>query len=161
MQLTDEFRKFRSAIEEQVDQALTEDALAGVRKRISDVFSDLQSDFEYHLRNDAAYNLGLFVQQMAEDAIKAMLAGDEDAMRRYLQCEPGHYTGRDRDHLVIHNQLFETGAVALRKSIVDAHPEFLKTERILDLEDQVASLVKQVNRLNARCEELLRERVCS
>jgi hypothetical protein len=50
--------------------------------------------------------------------------------------------------------LFETGAIELRKGIVNAHPELLKNERILDLEDQVASLVKQVNEKEQRLESM-------
>lgn len=55
----------------------------------------------------------------------------------------------DEWHSVIHGQLFEQGAVRLRKEIVDAHRDLLVNERILDLEDQVRSLVVQVNKANA------------
>lgn len=84
-------------------------------------------------------------------------AGDEDTMRTRLSCIEGNWTGRDREHPVIHGRLFEQGAIALRKQIVDAFPDLLKNERILDLEDQIKSLTSQVNKLNAdmereRCE---------
>lgn len=42
----------------------------------------------------------------------------------------------------------------LRKQIVDAHRDLLVNERILDLEDQVKSLVEQVNKAKAEKEEM-------
>ncbi len=45
---------------------------------------------------------------------------------------------------------FETAAVELRKQVVNTFPDLLKSERVLDLEDQVSSLTAEVNRLNAR-----------
>jgi len=50
---------------------------------------------------------------------------------------------------VIRGKLFETGAIELRKQIVDAHAELLKAERILDLEDQLKSLVGQLKKMEA------------
>lgn len=148
-----------SQIESAIASALTEDALSSMRKKISDAMAGLQSDFEYHLKSDVAYNLARYVEQMAEDAIKAMLQGDGETMRRHLHCLEGRYNGRDRNHPVIRGRLFETGAIELRKLVVDAHAELLKNERILDLEDQVRSLVEQVRKLEADKERLCRERV--
>jgi hypothetical protein len=104
---------------------------------------------------------------MAKRTVEMLLAGNEDQMRRYLHCERGHWNGRsDGDsgwgrkreiyewHSVIHGQLFEQGGVAVRKAIVEAHAELLKNERILDLEDQVRSLVEQVNRANTEREKM-------
>jgi hypothetical protein len=104
---------------------------------------------------------------MAQRTVEEMLAGNEEQMRRYLKCESGRWNGRsDGDqgwgrqreahewHSVIHGRLFEQGAVALRKQIVDAHRDLLVNERILDLEDQVRSLVAQVNKANAATEAM-------
>lgn len=151
--------ELRSQIEAAIDGALTEDALAGLRTKISDAMTDVQSNFEYHLKSDVAYNLARHVEDMAERALKAMLEGDDATMRRHLHCEDGRYTGRDRDHPVIHGKLFETGAIELRKQVVNAHAELLKNERILDLEDQVKSLVLQVRKLEADNARLCRESV--
>lgn len=149
--------ELRSQIEAAIDGALTEEALAGMRAKISNAMSDLQSDFEYHLKSDVAYNLARHVEDMAHRAIKAMLEGDDATMRQHLHCKEGCYTGRDRDHPVIHGKLFETGAIELRKLVVNAHAELLKNERILDLEDQVKSLVLQVRKLEADNARLCRE----
>jgi len=135
-----------------------EDSLKGLKSKVNDALADAQANLEYWIQSDMANNLAAFVHQMAKDAIEALLAGDEQNMRRYLHCERGYYTGRDRDHSVIRGTLFETGAIELRKKIVNAHPELLKNERILDLEDQVASLVKQLNEKDRRIESL-QERV--
>jgi hypothetical protein len=75
-------------------------------------------------------------------------------MIRYLGCDG--YTGRDRDHSVIHGTLFETGAIALRRKMAEAHTDLIQNERILDLEDQVRSLVNQINEKD-RMIALLRE----
>jgi hypothetical protein len=100
---------------------------------------------------------------MASRAVEQIMEGNEDQMRRYLSCEKrdidGRYyvsTGRSDSagHPVIHGKLFEQGAVALRKKIVDAHRDLLVSERILDLEDQVKSLVAQVNKANAEREAI-------
>ncbi|MCC7340721.1 MAG: hypothetical protein IT170_06520 [Bryobacterales bacterium] len=141
--------KTRQALEAAIGDALTEDAMKRATKRFQDACSELQTEMEFRLQSDLAYNLCLWVQRMFEDAVKAMLLGDDETMRRHLSCSPNQYSGRDRDHPIIHGKLFETGAIELRKQIVNAHAELLKDERILDLEDQVRSLVKQVNQKEA------------
>jgi hypothetical protein len=50
--------------------------------------------------------------------------------------------------------LHDHGCIDLRKRIVDAHRELIANERILDLEDQVKSLVAQVNKANAEREAM-------
>lgn len=145
----------RNELAESIQKFLDEeDSLKGLKKAIGDVMIEAQSNLEYWIQSDMASNLAQYVHQMANDAIESMLKGDEENMRRYLHCERGYYTGRDRDHSVIRGTLFETGAIELRKQIVDAYPELLKNERILDLEDQVASLVKQMNEKDRRLEAM-------
>lgn len=148
--------ELRSKLEDAISQGFREETLAKVKKQIKTVFDEAESDFEYWIKADIPYNLAHFVERMAEEAIDAILRGDEDTMRARLSCVEGNWTGRDRKHPVIHGRLFEQGAIALRKQIVDAFPDLLKNERILDLEDQVKSLTGQVTKLNADME---RERV--
>lgn len=142
----------RTKLEEAIDSALTEEVIAGAVGKVRDAAADLASELKYDLKENLAYNLAGWVQQMANQAVGAILAGNEDVLRKCLSCREDSYTGRDKNHPVIHCKLFETGALELRKRIVDAHPDLLKNERILDLEDQVGSLVEQVNRLNDRLE---------
>lgn len=103
--------------------------------------------------------------------MEAMLQGNEDQMRRYLSCDKrgpdGQYTcftgrtdgvnygaPRDPAHPVIHGRLFETGAIELRKRVAQANEALIRDERIRDLEDQVKSLVAQVNKANAEKESM-------
>jgi len=144
----------RRLLEDTIQQCLTDDAIKNASKKLKDVAADLESDFQYNLQADVAYNLAGWVYRMFEQSVEAMFKGDEAEMRRRLSCQGGSWTGRDRDHPVIHGKLFEIGAIALRKQVVEAHAELLKSERILDLEDQVKSLVAQVNKLEREKSEM-------
>ena len=150
-------RELRTALERAIQSALTDEALAAARKKVVDIAADLESSFQDGIQSDIAYNLAHWVEGMAENAINAILNGDDESMRNYLSCREGGYDGRGSEHPVIHGKLFETGAIELRRRIVDAHADLLKNERILDLEDQVKSLVAQVNKAQAATEQLRRE----
>ena len=146
--------EIRSLLEKTLDAGFTDETLKTVRKQLSDITCDMVAALEDSIKTDISYSIAFCAERMADDAVEAMLAGDETLMRRHLSCTPGQYTGRDKDHPVIHGKLFETGCIEVRRKIVDAYPELLKSERILDLEDQVKSLVAQVRKLEARNEEL-------
>ena len=146
--------EIRSQLEQTLDAGLTDETLVKVRKQMAELASDMAGTLEDRIKIDISYNLAELVERMADDAIEAMLNGDEKLMRKHLSCVNGCWTGRDKDHRVIHGKLFETGCIEMRKRIVDAYPEILKNERILDLEDQVMSLVAQVCQLEARVEGL-------
>jgi hypothetical protein len=147
--------------------ALAKDAMKHVKKATDDILCQIEVDLDYRLKDELAPNLSAFVAEMAKRTVEMLLAGNEDQMRRYLGCERGHWNGRsDGDHgwgrkreirewhSVIHGQLFEQGHLAVRKAIVEAHADLIKNERILDLEDQVRSLVEQVNHANAEKEKM-------
>ncbi len=125
-------------------EGLGESALKKIKGDVSEIIADIEMDIDYRLKEGLASSLSHFVQNMVNEAIDALLVGDDDKWRERLRCLPNSYTGRDRNHSVIRGSLFEAEPFILRRRIVDAHPELLKSERILDLEDQVASLVKQV-----------------
>jgi hypothetical protein len=137
--------KFEESLTEFLERPET---LAPLHRKIQDALTELQGQFEYWLKEDSPYNYASAVRQTVDDVLEAILLGDDELLRRYLGCPRGGYAGRDKEHPVIHGKLFETGGIALRKKIVDEHAQVLKDERILDLEDQVASLVKQVNKAN-------------
>jgi len=136
---------------------IAEDSLARLKKSVNDIIYEVESDIDYRLKDDLAPNLVCFVAEMAKNAVTSMLEGNEDQMRRYLGCERGSWTGRSDGayfsthrkpedwHPVIHGNLFVTGAMKLRRDIVQAHADLIANERIKDLEDQVTSLVAQVN----------------
>lgn len=150
----------RWKLSDAIETGMTDEVMGRVKKKFREAMEDLESDLDYGLKERLSSNLADFICSSAERAVEQLLAGNEDRMRSYLHAKDGGYTGRERDHQVIHGRLFETGPMELRKQIVEAHAELLKTERILDLESQVRSLVDQVNKLenrNANLNEELRD----
>lgn len=142
-------------------------------KATRDALKKAAEDFEesiiWRLRDDLSTQLAWITREAAGRAIDAVLKGNQKELERWLSCDRGAYTGRSGEgtfarpiedaHPVIHGKLFETGALELRKQIVDAHADLLKTQRILDLEDQVRALTarnaKLVGELETTREELL------
>ena len=149
----------KEALVKALEAGITDDTMKSVRTKCQDIVSTIEDDLIYGIKQDLAENLMAWVADMAKRSVTAMLEGNEGEVRRYLSCEVNGYTGRSdykgwgagshRYHSVIHGKLFEQGGVAMRKAIVEAHADLLKNERILDLEDQVKSLVEQVNKANA------------
>ena len=146
-----------------LEQGLSDDCMARVKKQLHSILDDVETDLDYRMKDDMQANLTSYVQDMAEKAVDALLRGNDDLMCHYLKCVPGYYTGRDSDSRtslgpVIHGKMFEYDPILLRREIVDAHADRLKNERILDLESQVRALVNQVNELE-RQKERLREQL--
>ncbi len=155
--------KLRAAL----DAGISDDAMKAVKKATDSILDIIDGDLNYRLKDELAPNLVAFVCDMAKRTVEAILAGNEAQMRRYLGCEGGHWNGRsDGDsgwgrkrevhewHPIIHGQMFEQGAVALRAQIVAAHADLIRNERILDLEDQVKSLTAQHNKAKAEREAM-------
>lgn len=164
-------RSLKDKLEAVLSAGIGEDAMKAVKKQTERILDDIQGDLNYRLKDELAPLLVEWTADMASRAVEQLLSGNEDQMRRYLSCEKCAedgsylcYTGRSdspywtrkdyEGHPIIHRELFEQGAVMLRKKIVDAHRDLLVNERILDLEDQVKSLVAQVNRATAEKEEM-------
>lgn len=144
----------RDAIQAALEAAITDEKLAPVVKKARALAKDMVADIEYTLKDYLAANLAHHVKEMAARAVTALLEGNESEMRRWLGADG--YTGRHGEgghrtvaeqHPVIHGKLFETGGVTLRRKIAEAHRDLISDQRILDLEDQVRSLVEQNNRL--------------
>jgi hypothetical protein len=159
----------RDALREAMSSALDDETMTKALKRTKELVDELEDSLNYNVRENLASNLSYFVEEMAKRAVGALLDGNEGAMRSYLQCDPSGWNGRSGDHnwgsrriedwhSVIHGKLFETGCIAVRKAICEAHADLLKNERVLDLEDQVKSLVAQVNKKQAEIDRLCDER---
>lgn len=163
--LTDDIAdKLRTALE----AGISDHTMKAVKKATDSIMCDIESDLMYRLKDELAPNLVAFVTDMAKRTVTSILEGNENEMRRYLSCEnPTYWNGRsdtenaftnprkiEEWHRVIHGKLHESGCIALRHAIVEAHADLLKNERILDLEDQVKSLVAQVNKANAAKDEM-------
>lgn len=136
-----------------LEEGLSENTKKTVIKRLEDILCYIEDDIQYDMIERSRYNLSSFVVKMAENAVNSILEGNEKRLKYYLSCNEYNYTGRDRDHSVIHGTLFESGPFELRKKIVEAYPELLKNERIKDLESQVSSLVNQLNALERKRNE--------
>ena len=154
MVTTDLMHEMRTALRDSLDGAITEAAAASAVKKAREIADEMVSSIQYQLQDDLVDHLSYHVAEMAGRAVEALLEGNEAEMQRWLGCDKRGHTGRGDRHLVIHGKLFETGCIALRKKIVEAHRDLIERERILDLEDQVANLVKQVNKANAENEAM-------
>lgn len=147
---------------ETLEAGLSDRAVAAFRKKIDGLIADVDDDITYRLKGDLAQNLAAYVSEMVVRTIEAILSGNEREVRRYLHCQTDgvYFTGRSTgytgpnspiggQHPVIHGKLHEGQYIALRREMFEAHRELVVSERILDLEDQVRSLVAQVNKANA------------
>lgn len=147
--------EFFNCFSELLQSELNDKPLEKLRKSLNDAFDELYENYEYRVKEQLAVNLADYIQQMADRSIKSMLEGNESELRRYLTCEVGVWNGRDREQPMIHGKLFVPECFELRRQLVDAHADMIKSERILDLECQVRSLVEQNNNLEAKVKELL------
>lgn len=171
--MTDKIDKeMRDQLAAVLEGGVSDDAMKACRKKLEDITCYIEDDLMYRIKDDLAHNLACYTADMAQRAVEMLLEGNEDQMRRYLSCEKrgedGEYIGWNgrqdgftmgdkdmgRQHPVIHGKLFEQGCIALRKQIVDAHRDVLVSERILDLEEQVKSLVAQNVKLTQERERL-------
>jgi len=149
--------------EEQVEVA-KEFLSKGRREAIRGEIEQLvQEEFE-HLEDHAADFLAARAGARAEHFLLRVLKGDEDAAMALL----GDKYGGSRHRLIglnkgkpwaelIHGKLFETNGIRLRRQIVEAHAELLRSERIKDLEAVVEGLEAQVRKKDAEIERLHRE----
>lgn len=147
-----------------LDAGIQEDGLVRAKKAVQTFLDEIEGDIECRLKDGLAPMLSGYVETMVVRTLESILKGNEHEIRRHLSCEQRGYTGRstdtyaDRDiarqHPIIHAQLHENSCVALRRALVDAHRDLITSERILDLEDEVKSLVAQVNKANAEREAM-------
>lgn len=149
-------RQDRDALNDALDKALPDEAFDKLKKKAKELAEQISEEIEWNLRDNLASNLAYHAKEMAGRAVNALLEGNESEMIRWLSCDANGFTGRsdgygtrsiEQQHPVIHGKLFEQGCVLLRKKIVEAHKDLITSERIKDLEDQVASLVAQNNKL--------------
>lgn len=163
--MTDEINEdLKNQLLKTLDAGLSEDGLKRMKKHVQSFLDEIESDIEYRMKDDLAPMLAGYVSDMVTRTIDAILKGNEREIRRYLSCESGRHQGRSGDpysyrdaaeqHPVIHGALHENSCVALRRMIVDAHRDLITSERIIDLEDQVKSLVAQVNKAEAEREAM-------
>ena len=157
-------------LEKLFTDGITEKAMERFQKDVRGLADGIMDDMQYRIQDELAMQLTDQVRMMAERAVEAMLSGNENEFRRWLSCDKrgpdGEYigwTGRSDGygfretaewHPVIHGKLHENHTTELRKRVAQANEALLRDERILDLEDQIKSLVAQVNKANAEREAM-------
>jgi hypothetical protein len=153
----------RLALKDALEAALAEEQLEPLKKKARALADEVADSIEWNLKDSLAANLSYHVREMAGRAVEALLEGNESEMIRWLSCDKRGYTGRsdgygtrtiEEQHPVIHGKLFDSGCLALRRKIAEAHRDLINDQRILDLEDQVRSLVAQNNKLTHEKEEM-------
>lgn len=141
---------------EALQKGVSDETIAKIKEQFDDALTAAINDLEWSLKDDLANNLAWHVQDQFRRAFEAMLKGNEQEFRRYISADPRGFTGRDNGHIsVIHHRLFESGPLELRRLLCDAYPDLLKNERILDLEAQVKALVEEMNKMEARNNDLV------
>ena len=116
-------------------------------------FERLEHYAEEFISQTAADRAEKFLERVLkgdEDAAMALLGNKNDS-DRYRSC--GYDQGKPWSS-VIHGRLFETSGIELRRKIVAAHPELLKSERIADLEAVVEGLTQQTAKLQRQVDEM-------
>lgn len=155
----DQINEARKAYAEALagEWSLDDERFRTVKKLIEKISNEVEDAILYAVQDNMSANIAHNVAACAERAIEAVLDGNEDQFRRWLYADKRGYTGREKAGDVIHGKLFETSAITLRRKLVDAYPQLLKDERVLDLEAQVAALIETNRKQNAEIERLRRE----
>lgn len=134
------------------------------RKQVKDIVEHLIADEFAKMEESANEYISQIAARRAETFLERVLNGDEDAAIRLLGDKAGSSryrqlgcdTGKPWAHL-IHGNLFETSGIRLRRKIVEAHVDLLRSERIADLESIVDGLTEQVKDLTRKLEESRRD----
>ena len=163
--ITDQRDELRDAL----DKALNDDSMKRLKKEAMDLAQSVVDEIDYSLKDNLAESLSSHVASMADRVIEALLGGNESEMIRWLHCGKHVYNGRsdgytspnstiERQHPIIHGLLHENQYITLRRKLFEAHRDLVVNERIKDLEDQVKSLIAQINEAN-RQKDAMWERV--
>lgn len=159
--------ELRTRLEAALNLGIDDKSFAQWTKKIKSLSEEFEESLVYSLKDNLAHTLSHWVADLAGRAVEQLLAGNEDQMRRYLSCDKrgpdgtyngyngrsdgvtyGAKRGMEEWHQVIHGELHEGSIVELRRKIFEANRDLIVNERVRDLEDQVKSLVAQVNKSN-------------
>lgn len=152
--LDEQQKAIKDKVAAAVEAGFDDRIIAQINKKLHDAYCDIQGSIEWELKSDIASNLASHISDYAQRTVEAILAGNEGETRRYLQCTlgPYNYNGRDRDLAWPYG--IEPGPIELRRKLVEAFAELLKTERILDLEAIIKSREKQIADLHGQVAKL-------
>jgi len=139
----------------EAEACLSDERKASLQRAVAELIDD---EFG-RLIDSAADHISATATARAQAFLRQVLEGDKDAAMRLLGDPRGgerHRTiGCDAGKpwaSVMRGMIFETGGIALRRRIVEAHAELLKSERIKDLESIVEGLRLQVVDLGRQLE---------
>src|SRR5688572_11973039 len=89
--------ELREGLEKVLAAAVTDETMKGIKKHVEEITYRIEDDLMWRMKDALAHNLAIHCAEMAGDAVKQLLAGNEDQMRRYLSCEKrgedGQYIG--------------------------------------------------------------------
>lgn len=132
------------------------------QKARREFLGSLQDEIEHHIIGGMAEYIEGYISGAASRVVKALMEGDEREIRKALQLDG--YNGRlngpypnNTGHNVIHGRLHDHQLFELRRKIAETNEALLRDERIKDLQDQVKSLVEQINSKDRRIESLLED----
>lgn len=118
-------RKIAQGVLADIDAEGMQD-LRSIAKKLSDeIESKIWNSIVNYLLSDAEYNLQQEIQRRIENAVSALLSGEQWALNRYVL--DGRYTG-------------SVNAEELRRKIASYIPEELQSTRVAELEQEVKRL---------------------
>lgn len=148
--MTDITEQYREKISASIETALTDAKLAErVKKMLDGLYDDLHSHVEWNIKSDLAYNLACEAIQLADKIVTLLLEGNTEYAERAFQLTG--WTGRD--YQPFHGwpcRMQEVEPIALRRQIVEAHADLLKTARIDDLTAMLGKARETISYFQAR-----------
>ena len=136
----------RAELDAKVAELLPNSLIDAVTKKLE---NEMSGCWEYALdmiQEDTQDAIAREAANAASSLVMRMLDGEEVAARVILDCIVKHppYDTR-KYHSIIHGRLSETAGIALRRKLIEAHSDFLMDQRVLDLEELVANLRKDID----------------
>lgn len=137
--------------QDELVDVFTKSKREGFKKLLDNWFSDAFDQHYNWLEDNSPFNLSQEASSRSVKFIERILSGDLKAAESLFSAgDESRYNDSEPWSRVIWGKLHETDAITMRRKLVEAYPELLQTERILDLESQVKSLHSQINKANAR-----------
>jgi|14BtaG_2_1085337.scaffolds.fasta_scaffold40480_3 hypothetical protein len=136
---------------------LTEARKEAIKKELIGLVDDeyyyLETEAANFILNTAVDHSNKFLRRVMQgDGMAAKeLLGQKYGCDRYVR---GGYNEGEPWAKLIHGKLHEPDGVKLRREIVEAFPDLLKDERVLDLESVVDGLTRQLRKAEAEIERL-------
>ena len=128
------------------------------KSRLDNWFSDVFDTHYNALEDNLPIVISAVATARAKEFFKRILAGNTDAGEALFDSgeqSRKHCCGLNPDDpwsRIIRGDMHETEAIKLRKRMVEAHADLLRTEAIKDLESQVEAVTKQLSKANRRLE---------